>query len=148
LHTYGGLDYYAFPTGGNPYKAVSGCALPPFAYGRSKADNWVVHMASMTNQSIQVVDASEVAHALHIRHDYFHLQETAAAPGRDIKAAAPTNFWSSNKDLIEPKFNRHLAYYYGNYTNQQGTPVTIPLKLSMCEVPESGTTSILLIVLP
>ena len=144
LHTYGGLDYYAYPTGGNPYKAVTGCLVPPFAYGRSKADNWVIHMATETKQSIQVVDASEVAHAIHIRHDYQHLTSETAAPTasqRDIKQASANNFWSSNKDLIEPKFNRHLAYYYGNYTNQQGTPFTIPLKLSRCEIPESNTTS-------
>jgi hypothetical protein len=123
LHTYGGEDYFAFPPGGNPYTRVIGKMIPPFSYGRSKGDNWIVHHAAM-NPDIRVIDGSEAVHALHIAHTRDHLRATPA----DNKQ----NFWSANRDLPEPRFNRHLAYYYGNYTNTQGTTLAAEYKLTNC----------------
>ena len=58
------IDYFVFPRG--LYQA-----LPPFALGRAKFDNWLVWRAR--NLRAPVVDATNVVFAVHQNHDYSHV---------------------------------------------------------------------------
>ena len=67
----GALDYFVFP---KPLFAE----LPPFAVGRAGWDSWMVGEA--LRQGYPVVNASQVATAIHQNHDYSHL------PGKRLEA--------------------------------------------------------------
>jgi hypothetical protein len=68
LHTYGGTDYFVWRPGGDPTKAAIGGRIPPFTYGRGKADNWIVDMA--IENGVAVIDASAAVVAVHPAHGY------------------------------------------------------------------------------
>lgn len=85
LHTYGGSDYFAWRPVGDPALAAVGGRIPPFTYGRGKADNWIIEMA-VRNGVVEVIDASTAVVALHPAHGYANV---AAGPGAGAPAPAP-----------------------------------------------------------
>lgn len=78
LHSYGGTDYYAWRPVGDPALAVIGGRIPPFTYGRGKADNWVIDMA-VKYGVVEVVDATTAVFAVHPAHTYEPLSPTEPA---------------------------------------------------------------------
>jgi hypothetical protein len=79
LHTYGGSDYFAWRPVGDPALAAVGGRIPPFTYGRGKADNWIIEMA-VRNGVVEVVDASTAVVALHPAHGYGNVAASGPAP--------------------------------------------------------------------
>ncbi len=59
------IDYFVFPRG------LYG-ALPPFALGRAKFDNWLVWKAA-ADLKVPVVNATRAVRAIHQNHDYAHV---------------------------------------------------------------------------
>ena len=78
LHTYGGSDYFAWRPAGDPALAATGGRIPPFTYGRGKADNWIID-AAVKNGMVEVIDATTAILAVHAAHGYD--QPEAAAMG-------------------------------------------------------------------
>lgn len=70
------IDYFAFTRGLYP-------AMPPLAVGRFWWDNWLVW--KVRSMGVPVVDASQVALAVHQNHDYSH---TTYGPGKDTMMAS------------------------------------------------------------
>lgn len=69
LHTYGGVDFWAWNNGPVPFFEVP---MPPFTFGRGRYDNWFTHeMADSKYRS--VVDASDAITSVHLVHSYRHL---------------------------------------------------------------------------
>ncbi len=91
LHTYGGSDYFAWRPVGDPALAAIGGRIPPFTYGRGKADNWIIDMA-VKNGVVEVVDATTAVFAVHPAHGYENVnvnQEVAGvAAAQEMGAAA------------------------------------------------------------
>jgi hypothetical protein len=123
LHTYGGIDFWAFNTGN---RSLTNTHIPPFVYGRGKYDNW------LTNQIIHdgirdVIDMSEAVTTFHLAHKYKHVQSSS------VKSNAHLNYWSQNKkNSWELYVNIHLSLSYGNYKNQLGQSFHAPWKMSLC----------------
>ena len=158
MHNYGGVDYYvSVVSQGNPYKCFTGSIIPPFNYGRSKSDNWIVQTA--INNKKHVFDASRTVVAIHQYHSYEHMRTNAekinqtmkekSSPAyakhvrRDVSAQSGVQLKNSSSGLVNKPFwyvkknvdvlfNEFLAYTYGNYKNQQGTPLHAPWILSNC----------------
>jgi hypothetical protein len=159
LHTYGGSDYFAWRPRGDPVRAAIGGRIPPFTFGRGKADNWIIDMA-IENGKLQVIDASTAVVALHPAHGYALKKADPAAPPTDPAAilklpaageeavALPehralggyVNYWSANSGG-EPyaDFNKYLAYTFGNYRNSEGTPIHAPWTMMRCVDPQDGS---------
>jgi hypothetical protein len=131
LHTYGGSDYFAWRPVGDPATAAIGSRIPPFTYGRGKADNWIVKTA-IQNGIVEVVDASTAVFAVHIKHDY-HLGDESVEGATATETSFYQNYWSS-KSAGDPEvdFNKHLAYTFGSFANGQGTPLEAPWTLNRC----------------
>lgn len=158
LHNYGGVDYYvSVVSQGNPYKCFVGSIIPPFNYGRSKSDNWIVQTA--INNKKHVFDASRTVVAIHQNHSYEHMRTNAKklneimkntsssvyskhirreisiqprAQSKNVSSGLVNRpFWYVRKD-VDVLFNEFLAYTYGNYKNQQGTPLHAQWVLSNC----------------
>ncbi|KAI8811398.1 hypothetical protein BJ742DRAFT_140743 [Cladochytrium replicatum] len=117
LHSYGGVDYYAWRSQGDPYVAAIG-AIPPFTYGRGKVDNLVVKQ--VMNNKVPVIDASPAVIALHLPHG------SAAAASSDLPVkvregkVSCRNYWVSPKgDAVS--LNTYI-FKYGNVTVQDGFP--------------------------
>lgn len=85
LHTYGGSDYFAWRPVGDPAMAATGGRIPPFTYGRGKADNWIID-AALKNGVVEVIDATTAILAVHVAHGYDQLE--AAAMGAAAAAVA------------------------------------------------------------
>ncbi len=86
LHTYGGSDYFAWRPVGDPALAAVGGRIPPFTYGRGKADNWIIEMA-VRNGVVEVVDASTAIVALHPAHGYGNVVAALPDPDADADSA-------------------------------------------------------------
>jgi hypothetical protein len=89
LHTYGGINFWAFNTGN---RRLTSTPIPPFVYGRGNYDNW------LTNQIIhdgfrEVIDMSEAVTTFHLAHKYKHVQSTS------VKSNANLTYWSREKFL-------------------------------------------------
>ncbi|GJP65230.1 hypothetical protein CLOP_g22142 [Closterium sp. NIES-67] len=145
LHTYGGVDFWAW-NNDSPAPLHEG-AMPPFSFGRGKYDNWFTHeivSAGLRN----MVDASEAVTAIHVAHSYSHVVESAASKSIGSSSGgggsgngngnglAGQNFWSTRKKSSWELFaNIHLAMTHGSYANQKGTALHVPWKLATCHEP-------------
>lgn len=126
LHTYGGMDVWAWNTDG---PRLFDPVMPHFIFGRGKYDNWLTHETIAAGRR-QVVDASETSLTVHIRHDY-HLVTGNTNPGAKRKLLGA--FWSEGKkSKFELFINIYLSLHVGSYTNQMGNVLFAPWKLSLC----------------
>lgn len=127
LHTYGGMDVWAWNTNG---PRLFDPIMPHFIFGRGKYDNWLTH-ETITAGRRQVIDASETCLTVHVRHDY-HLVTGGAKSRRNLLGA----FWSEGKkSKFELFINIYLSLHVGSYTNQMGNVLFAPWKLSLCLEP-------------
>ncbi|CAI5501534.1 unnamed protein product [Closterium sp. Naga37s-1] len=143
LHTYGGVDFWAW-NNDSPAPLFDG-VMPPFSFGRGKYDNWFTHEIVAAGRRT-MVDASEAVTAIHVAHSYSHVVESAATKsigGKDGNGngngngiAAGKNFWSTRKKSSWELFgNIHMAMTHGSYANQKGTALHVPWKLATCHEP-------------
>lgn len=59
---------------------------------------------------------------------------------RQLKEAKYVNYWSANSQgQVLSDLNKHLAYTFGSYTNQQGTPLHAPWNLMQCDDARTGS---------
>ncbi|CDF40397.1 glycosyltransferase-like protein similarity to GT77 enzymes [Chondrus crispus] len=137
LHTYGGIDLWAWDTAAGPlYHGL----VPPFVYGRGKYDNWLTHHVIRANKRA-TVDVSEACTLVHVKHDH-HLVSDGAVPLSNWAQSAPLvsdisarnqEFWSTDpRGRFELFINSYLAAAYGSYVTQMGTILHAPLKLTSC----------------
>lgn len=132
LHTYGGMDVWAWNTDG---PRLFDPEMPHFIFGRGKYDNWMTHETIAAGRR-QVVDVSETCLTVHIRHDY-HLvtgnsNDDVMGASRRLQGA----FWSEGKkSKFELFINIYLSLHTGTYTNQMGNVLFAPWKLSLCLEP-------------
>jgi hypothetical protein len=125
LHTYGGVDLWAFDVGADKLPLTQ-TPIPPFVYGRGKYDNWLTH-EMIAGGYRNVVDVSEAITTFHLAHGYKHVQN-----GKK-KQEKKGNYWSlSKKSSWELFLNIHLALKEGSYKNQDGTPIHSPWKMATC----------------
>lgn len=137
LHTYGGIDLWAWDTTAGP---LLHAPVPPFVYGRGKYDNWLTHEVIRANRRA-VVDISEACTLVHVIHDH-HLVPAAAVPLTEWSdspalfsalSAGKQEFWSTDpRGKFELYVNSYLAAAHGSYTAQMGTILHAPLKLTSC----------------
>lgn len=124
LHTYGGMDVWAWNTDG---PRLFDPVMPHFIFGRGKYDNWLTHETISAGRR-QVVDVSETCLTVHVRHDY-HLVTGGKKMRRNLLGA----FWSEGKkSKFELFINIYLSLHVGSYTNQMGNVLFAPWKLSRC----------------
>eukprot|EP00871_Galdieria_phlegrea_P005307 jgi/Galph1/5778/GphlegSOOS_G4466.1 len=141
LHTYGGMDIWAWNTNGPP---LFDGVMPHFVFGRGKYDNWLTHETIQAGRR-EVIDISETSLMVHIKHDYHlvsALQSTSVntmamdhnrIDARKIPMGA---FWSEGKrQKWELFLNIYLALNTGSYVNQVGTVIFAPWKTSLCMEP-------------
>ncbi|CAI5501533.1 unnamed protein product [Closterium sp. Naga37s-1] len=130
LHTYGGVDFWAWNNDDRtPVPLVRG-TVPPFSYGRGKYDNWLTHEI-ISSGLREIVDASEAVTAVHVAHSYSHVMESAFT--KNAAGLAGKSFWSTRMNSSWELFaNIHLAHTHGTYANQKGTPLHVPVKLMNC----------------
>uniref|UniRef100_A0A7S1T5L1 Nucleotide-diphospho-sugar transferase domain-containing protein n=1 Tax=Compsopogon caeruleus TaxID=31354 RepID=A0A7S1T5L1_9RHOD len=125
LHTYGGMDVWAWNTDG---PRLFDPVMPHFVFGRGKYDNWLTHETIAAGRR-EVVDVSETCLTVHVKHDY-HLVEGGA------KRRLLGQFWSEGKkSKFELFINIYLSLHVGTYTNQMGNVLFAPWKLSLCLEP-------------
>jgi hypothetical protein len=132
LHSYGGADFYAWRPGGDPYTAAIGGAIPPFTYGRGKADNWVIKQAE--NNGVPVIDGSLAVRSLHFTHGYGKEGEKAAPAvlARDKEGAVSyKNHWFLAQGTAV-NLNKFSFFEFGNVKLQEGVPWAARWKLAMC----------------
>lgn len=132
LHTYGGVDVWAWRTGKAP---LAHAYVPSFVFGRGRYDNWLTHQA-IAEGSHSVIDISQSITAVHVHHDHHLVMRTADAAA-DAKTGQ-SEFWSTGAHhMFEIVMNAHLASRYGTYSSQAGTVLHAPLKLSSCYEPQA-----------
>lgn len=115
LHSYGGVDFWAWPTNHPPPQT------PHFLFGRGRYDNWLTHEAIATGRP--VVDITDAVTLAHVAHDH-HL-----VAGLDDESN--TEFWSRSGHF-EAVVNGFLAERFGSYEPQLGTVLHAPLKMVKC----------------
>lgn len=129
LHTYGGMDVWAWNSDG---PRLFDPVMPHFIFGRGKYDNWLTHETIAAGRR-QVIDASETCLTVHIRHDYHLVTGNAKPPTKRRLLGA---FWSEGKkSKFELFINIYLSLHVGSYTNQMGNVLFAPWKLSLCLEP-------------
>lgn len=157
LHTYGGIDLWAWTTGGPP---LFDGVMPHFVVGRGRYDNWLTHEVIQAARR-PVIDVSEACTFVHVHHDYHLVAASAAAAAGAADGGVPSdasvvsavaaaavdganggaamasgvarNFWNDGKNRkFELYINTYLSSAHGTYTNQQGTILHAPLKLASC----------------
>ncbi|KAA8495134.1 Beta-arabinofuranosyltransferase RAY1 [Porphyridium purpureum] len=129
LHTYGGMDVWAWNTDG---PRLFDPVMPHFVFGRGKYDNWLTH-ETITAGRRQVIDVSETCLTVHVKHDYHLVAGNDAAAG---KRRLLGQFWSEGKkSKFELFINIFLSLNVGSYTNQMGNVLFAPWKLSLCLEP-------------
>lgn len=135
LHTYGGMDLWAWnPSGPRLFNN----AMPPFAFGRGKYDNWLTH-ETITAARRAVIDASEAMLSIHIRHGYNLVTQRGGDDGSSRRQLLATRrmFWSENKkSKFELFINIFLSISVGSYRNQFGSIIFAPWKLARCLEPK------------
>lgn len=152
LHTYGGMDVWAWNTDGprlfNPI-------MPHFIFGRGKYDNWMTHETIVARRR-HVVDVSESSLTVHVRHDYRfvtggsgsgshgippdhqqqqqHLRTTShRLLGMATSEDQVNAFWSKGKkSKFELFINIYLSLHVGSYMNQLGNVLFAPWKIARC----------------
>lgn len=142
LHTYGGMDLWAWNANG---PKLFGPEMPHFIFGRGKYDNWMTHEA-IAHGSREVIDATETALLVHVRHDY-HLvsgaDENHLLTGGNVLEGGSKRrllnvkqFWSEGKrSKFELFINIFLSLHVGTYKNQMGSVLHAPWKLGRCAEP-------------
>lgn len=140
LHTYGGMDLWAWNTKG---PRIFGPHMPHFIFGRGKYDNWMTHEAIAAGNR-EIIDASETAMIIHVRHDY-HLvsgndestnQDSSEEAGKPSRSLLSKQFWSEGKrSKFELFINIYLSMQRGTYVNQMGSVLYAPWKLGRCAEP-------------
>ncbi|CAI6008300.1 unnamed protein product [Closterium sp. NIES-65] len=125
LHTYGGVDFWAWNN--SPLPLFTGI-MPPFMFGRGKYDNWLTH--EMVASGVrQVVDASDAVTAIHVAHSYSHVVEgDATKEGKGLlgKTIAP-----HHARVLQPNFPLSLPPL---------SPLPLsPLPLTLCPPLPSAT---------
>lgn len=129
LHTYGGMDVWAWNSDG---PRLFDPVMPHFIFGRGKYDNWLTHETIAAGRR-QVIDASETCLTVHIRHDYHLVTGNTEQPAKRSLLGA---FWSEGKkSKFELFINIYLSLHVGSYTNQMGNVLFAPWKLSLCLEP-------------
>lgn len=162
LHTYGGMDLWAWNTNG---PKLFGPAMPHFIFGRGKYDNWMTHEA-IAHRGREVIDATETALLVHVRHDYhlvsgadenhlltggdvlggghkrrilsgdFEQQDGSRKPVYKRELLNDKNFWSEGKrSKFELFINIFLSLQIGTYKNQLGSVLHAPWKVGRCAEP-------------
>lgn len=139
LHTYGGIDVWAWNTrvGVSLFDGI----MPHFVFGRGKYDNWLTHEV-ITAGHRRVIDISEACTFVHVLHDH-HLVTDASGGEEEtwgqLSAASRINtdhkrsFWSQGARVkFELYINTYLAAAHGTYANQMGTILHAPLMLHSC----------------
>ncbi|MDP8207393.1 MAG: methyltransferase domain-containing protein [Candidatus Electryonea clarkiae] len=101
LHPHSGIDYFLFTRG--LYREI-----PPFAIGRIAWDNWLV--ASIPNFGGVVVDATELAFAVHQNHDYNHVKGGEKAAWYGPEAQRNRELAGNMTNGVEG-FIHHVAAY-------------------------------------
>lgn len=126
LHTYGGMDVWAWNTNG---PRLFDPVMPHFVFGRGKYDNWLTHETISAGRR-QVIDVSEVCLTVHVKHDYRFVVDDAAT----ANASAVSAYWSKGKtSKFELFINIYLSLHAGgSYVNQKGSVLFAPWKLSRC----------------
>ena len=126
LHSYGGVDVWVWNN--DPAVPLFSTPMPPFAFGRGKYDNWLVHEAIASGLR-HVIDGSDSLTSIHVAHSYAHVKAA------EVKTVG--GFWSTRKKSSWELFgNIHMAESHGSYTNQKGTALHAPWKLTACWEPE------------
>lgn len=149
LHTYGGIDVWAWNT--NAGAGLYDGTMPHFVFGRGKYDNWFTHEVISAGHR-KVVDASEACTFVHVLHDH-HLvtaegsanpdvADSASAGGNRSRRAllsatratrATRAYWNEGARVkFELYVNTYLAAAHGTYTNQMGTILHAPFKMQSC----------------
>ena len=113
LHTYGGSDYFAWRPVGDPSLAAIGGRIPPFTYGRGKADNWIIDMA-VKNGMVEVIDATTAILAVHPAHGY----DTPLAAANAPAAAAGAD---GEMEVVEDQ-----VMVASNSSNDNNSPPLLP----------------------
>lgn len=127
LHTYGGMDVWAWNSDG---PRLFDPNMPHFIFGRGKYDNWLTHETIAAGRR-QVIDVSETCLSVHVIHNYTHVSGSESRTTRSL-----LNFWSDGKkSKFELFINIFLSLNVGSYTNQMGNVLFAPWKLSLCLEP-------------
>jgi Nucleotide-diphospho-sugar transferase len=135
LHTYGGMDFWAWNTNG---PRLFDSAMPHFIAGRGKYDLWFTHETIAAGRR-QVVDVTEACLSVHVQHPYNLSAMQAVGSGRDRDtgrrdtATFQRPFWSEGKrSKYELFVNIFLSLSVGSYSNHMGTVLFAPWKLARC----------------
>lgn len=161
LHTFGGMDVWAWNTNG---PRLFDPIMPHFAYGRGKYDNWFTHETIVARRR-HVVDATDVVLAAHPRdvvpaddritqqqqqgRKQQQQEEAQQAPPSktsstsfgsssisrgEVKspAALATDWSTGKKSKFELFINIYLSQRHGTYRNQLGSVLHAPWKLVRC----------------
>eukprot|EP00171_Calliarthron_tuberculosum_P008155 IDg8155t1 len=124
LHTFGGVDVWAWPAGHLP--SIQG-GVPPFVLGRGRYDNWFTHEL-LQRGGDSIIDISEAATLTHVRHDHHLVTGSTSSHER-----ADMPYWTADPaKRFELYVNAHLAATRGAFVAQQGTVLHAPLKLAPC----------------
>lgn len=139
LHTYGGIDVWAWNTrvGVSLFDGI----MPHFVFGRGKYDNWLTHEVIAAGHR-RVVDVSEACTFVHVLHDH-HLVANGPGGGEDMPGSLQSQpridadhkraFWNQGARVkFELYINTYLAAAHGTYANQMGTILHAPLMLHSC----------------
>lgn len=132
LHTYGGMDLWAWNTNG---PRLFDAEMPHFIFGRGKYDNWLTH-ETIAAGNREVIDASEAVLSIHIRHDYNLVSQGADHPQvdgsvRGRRLLEQGMFWSEQKkSKFELFINIYLSMNTGSYKNQYGSVLFAPWRIA------------------
>ncbi|CAI5472107.1 unnamed protein product [Closterium sp. Yama58-4] len=143
LHTYGGLDLWAW---NNPPLQIGLTTkpIPPFTFGRGRYDNWLLSEA-VSSGVRPVIDASDALTSIHVNHSYHHMQRG----DQNLLPEKVGNFWSVNKRSSWEVFaNIHLSHVHGSWSSQEGMAWHAPWKLMRCDEPASAHLCLLRRVKP
>ncbi|CAI5537479.1 unnamed protein product [Closterium sp. Naga37s-1] len=143
LHTYGGLDLWAW---NNPPLQIglTSKPIPPFTFGRGRYDNWLLSEA-VSSGVRPVIDASDALTSIHVNHSYHHMQRG----DQNLLPEKAGNFWSLNKRSSWEVFaNIHLSHVHGSWSSQEGMAWHAPWKLMRCDEPASAHLCLLRRVKP
>lgn len=150
LHTYGGIDVWAWNTRAGA--ALFDGLIPHFVFGRGKYDNWFTHEVIKAGYR-KVIDVSEACTLVHVSHDHHIVSnidrssEEADYPNskmtgantrlQDKDLSQQEYFWNRGKrSKFELYINTFLAAAHGSYVNQMGTVLHAPWKLQSCYEPD------------
>ena len=121
LHTFGGVDLFAWPAG---VEVTIDKSLPPFIWGRPRYDNWFLNQV-IQDGLVHVVDITEAAKILHVTHSHTIVNDSKS--GENVWTSGNTH---SNWQIY---INNALAFKFGKYRSDLGTTRHATYKLINCE---------------